>query len=91
MNFEFLASRLITKLSSVVMKMLCRRGKDVFERYCLVDIGGCGRLTIAVVGESIESQLYVRKGENLNMLREAEFLYPRVDATCVHVASSNSA
>ena len=53
MNFEFLASRLITKLSSVVMKMLCRRGKDVFERYCLVDIGGCGRLTIAVVGASI--------------------------------------
>jgi hypothetical protein len=75
MNFESSESRLITNLSRVVVKMLCRRGKYVFERYCLVDIGGCGSLTIAVVWASIESLLCVRDGENLTMLKEAEFLY----------------
>jgi hypothetical protein len=62
----------------------------VFERYCLVDIGGCGSLTIVAAWASIESLLCVKDGENLTMLKETEFLYLRVYATWEHVASSNS-
>jgi hypothetical protein len=75
MKFASLESRLITKLSRVVMKMLCRRVRDVFERYCLVGMGGCGSLTMAVVWASIESLSYMGDGENLTMSKEVEFLY----------------
>jgi hypothetical protein len=72
------------------MKMLCRRVRDVFERYCLVNMGGCGSLTMAVVWASIESLSYMGDGENLTMLKDVEFLYLWVYAMWEHVASSNS-
>ena len=45
---------------------------------------------MAVAWVSIESLSYMGDGENLTMLKEAEFLYLGVYATWEHVASSNS-